>query len=133
MSSRTQLNPYPVIGTVNGQKSGVSGDMSSSITSVVTIIQKLSLVSYAINWSGATGTGTISVQVSNDYELNSSGGVANAGTWNTLPLSAPTPVSGASGQGFIDLDASAGYALRLIYTPSGSTGLMTTTVCGKVS
>ena len=133
MSSRTQLNPSPVVGKVNGEDSGVSGDMSTTITSKPTIIQKLSLVSYAFTWTVATGTGVVSIQVSNDYELGPAGNVLNPGTWNTLPLSAPTNVTGASGMGFIDLDANAGYAMRAVYTPAGSTGQMTATVCGKVA
>lgn len=133
MSSRTQLNPYPVIGIVNGQNSNVSGDMSSTITSAVTIIQKLSLVSYSINWSGATGSGVVTVQVSNDYELGPAGTVLNSGTWNTLPMSATGAVTGASGTGFADIDTLGGYAVRLVFTPSASTGKMTATVTGKVS
>jgi hypothetical protein len=133
MSSRPQLNPSPVIGKVDGMDSGISGDMSTTITSKVTIIQKLSMVSYAFTWTGATGSGVVTIQVSNDYELNAQGGVENAGTWNTLPMSAAGTVTGASGVGFADVDQNAGYALRAIYTPSGSTGQMTCTVCGKVT
>jgi hypothetical protein len=133
MSSRTQLSPSPVIGIVDGENSGVSGDMSMTIISKVTIIQKLSMVSYSFTWTGATGSGVVTIQVSNDYELNAAGGVENPGTWNTLPMSAPGAVTGSSGVGFADVDQNAGYALRAVYTPSGSTGQMTATVCGKVT
>lgn len=124
MSSRTQLNPYPVI---------TNGSMATSLTSSVTIIQKLSLVSYGISWSASTPVGVIGVQVSNDYSLNPDGTVHNAGTWNDLPLSSTPSVSGNTGVGFIDIDAQAGYALRLVYTRTSGTGTMQATVAGKVS
>jgi hypothetical protein len=133
MSSRTQQGPFPVIGSFQGKNSNVSGNMAGTIISLPTIIQKESLVSYSITWTGATGSGTVTVQVSNDYALNASGGVANAGTWNTLPMSATGAVTGASGNGFADIDTLGGYATRLVYTPSGSTGTMTAVVVAKVS
>lgn len=124
MSSRTQLNPYSVI---------TNGSMAGNITSSVTITQKLSLVSYAVSWTGTAPVGAMSVQVSNDYSLYPNGLVNNAGTWNTLPLSASTAVSGGTGNGFIDIDANAGYALRLVYTRTSGTGTMNATVTGKVA
>lgn len=125
MSSRTQLNPHLVI---------TNGDMSqASIISEVTIIQKLSLASYGVSWAGTSPVGVITVEVSNDYSLNSSGTVSNAGTWNQLPLSGTAAVSGNTGNGFIDIDAQAGYALRLVYTKTSGTGSLQATVVGKVS
>jgi hypothetical protein len=107
--------------------------MASSITSKVTIIQKLSLVSYAISWTGTSPVGSMSVQVSNDYTQNEAGVVLNAGTWNTLPLGGTYGVSGNTGNGFIDIDANAGYALRLVYTASSGSGTMQAIVTGKVA
>lgn len=124
MSSRPQFNPYPVI---------VNGSMAGSITSAVTIIQKLSLVSYSIEWTGTSPVGEMSVEVSNDYSQNADGTVKDAGTWNALPLSAATSVSGNSDNGFIDIDGSAGYALRLVYTRTSGTGTMNAVVSAKVA
>lgn len=125
MSSRTQLNPHPVI---------TNGDMSrATITSEVTIIQKLSLASYGVSWAGSSPVGTITVEVSNDYALNPDGSVKTAGTWNQLPLSATAAVTGNTGNGFIDIDAQAGYALRLVYTKASGTGSLQATVVGKVA
>jgi len=107
--------------------------MSGDLVSDVTIIINLSLVSYAVTWAGSAPVGSVSVQVSNDYAQNADGSVRNAGTWNTLPLSAPTDISGNSGVGFIDIDANAGYALRLIYTAVSGTGTLNATVVGKVA
>lgn len=125
MSSRTQLGPHLVI---------TNGDMSqASIISEVTIIQKLSLASYGVSWAGSSPVGVITVEVSNDYSLNPDGSENNAGTWNALPLSGTAAVSGNTGNGFIDIDAQAGYALRLVYTRTSGTGSLQATVVGKVS
>jgi hypothetical protein len=124
MSSRPQFTPYPVIS---------SGSMGASIVSAVTIIQKLSMLSYSLSWTGTSPVGVISVEVSNDYSQNGDGTVNNAGTWNTLPLSDPCAVSGNTGTGFIDIDAQAGYALRLRYTRTSGTGTLSATAAGKVA
>ena len=124
MSSRPQIAPFPVI---------LNGAMSGSITSTVTVIQKLSLISYSISWSGSTPVGTMSVEVSNDYEQNSDGSVRVAGTWNTLPLDAATAVSGNTGNGFIDIDLQGGYALRLVYTRTSGTATMQAVMSAKVA
>lgn len=125
MSSRPILSPFSVI---------TNGDMSqATIISKVTVIQNLSMVSYDISWSGATPVGVLSVQVSNTYTQNADGSVANAGNWTTLTLSATTAVSGNTGNGFIDVDASAGYAIRLVYTKTSGTGSLQATVNGKVA
>ena len=124
MSSRPQFSPYSVI---------TDADMSANITSQVTIIQKLSMISYSITWLGTAPIGAISVEVSNDYSQNADGSVKNAGTWNALPLSTTTNVSGNSGNGFIDIDASAGYALRVVYTRTSGVGIMNCIVSAKVA
>ncbi len=108
-----------------------AGDMSGDIVSLVTVIDQLVMVSYSITWAGSSPVGTISVQVSNDYSENPAGGLRNPGAWVTLPLSAPTPVSGNSDAGFIDIDAQAGYALRLLYTATSGTGQLNVVVMGK--
>lgn len=124
MASRPILPPFLVI---------TNGNMSSNITSISTIIQNLSMLSYAVTWSGTTPVGTVSVQASNDYSQNSDGSISNPGTWNTLPLSSTTTVSGNTGNGFIDIDAQAGYALRFVYTAGSGTGSMNVTASGKVA
>lgn len=124
MSSRPQFNPYPVI---------ADGDMSGNLTSQVTIIQKLSLVSYSVSWLGTSPVGVVTVEVSNDYTQNADGSVRNPGTWSALPLSAAGTVSGNADGGFIDIDAQAGYALRLVYTRTSGTGTMQAIVAGKVA
>lgn len=130
MSSRPQFNPYPVI---------VNGSMTSDITSLPTIIQKLSQLSYDVSWTGTSPVGTISVQVSNTYTQNADGTVRNAGNWTSLPLKGTTVVAGSipiasnSGNGFIDIDEIGSFAIRFIYTATSGTGTMNVTIAGKTS
>lgn len=124
-SSRPIFAPYPVI---------TNGDMSqATIISKVTVIQNLSMASYDISWTGTAPVGTLTVQVSNTFTQNADGSVRTAGNWTTLTLSTPTTVSGATGNGFIDIDANAGYAIRLVYTRTSGTGVLNATINGKVS
>lgn len=124
MASRPIAAPYSVI---------TNGSMAGNLTSLVSIIQNLSLMSYSVTWSGATPIGAVTVQVSNDYTQNGDGTVANAGTWNTLPLSATGTVSGNTGTGFIDITENAGYALRLVYTAASGTGVLNAIFTSKVA
>lgn len=113
--------------------------MVSNITSTPTILGSLTGVAYGLSWSGTSPVGTVSVQVSNDFSLNPDGTVANAGTWNTLTLSVngqpatTIAVTGNTGNGFIDVDPTAAYAVRIVYTAGSGTGSLTVTVNGKVS
>lgn len=124
MSSRPIASPFPVI---------TNGNMSGSITSAVTVIQNLSMISYDISWAGTAPVGTMSVQVSNTYSQNADGTVRNAGNWTTLTISAATVVSGNSGSGAIDIDATAFYAIRLVYNFTSGTGVMQAVLNGKVA
>lgn len=124
MSSRPQFNPFPVI---------TNGSMAGNIISAVTIVQKLSMISYDISWVGTAPVGAMSVQVSNSYSQNADGTVRNAGSWTTLVLSAPAPVSGNTGNGFIDVDATGAFAIRLVYTRTSGTGVMNAIINAKVA
>lgn len=123
MSSRPLTKPHKVI---------TNGNMSAPITSEVTVTTNLSMLSYAFSWVGTAPIGVIDVQVSNDFAQNVDGTVRVAGTWNSLPLSSTPNVTNNSDTGFIDIDAMAGYALRVVYTPASGTGLLQCTVAGKV-
>lgn len=142
MSTRPQISPYLVIPNADASPAN-TGSMGASITGAPTIIQKLSMISYAVAWTGTTPVGTLSVQVSNDFALNANGSVKTAGTWNSIPLDVDVagtitvattiPVSGNSGNGFIDIDEQAGYAIRLVYTRTSGTGTLSATLNAKVS
>lgn len=131
MSFRPELKPFPVI---------TSGNMAGSITGSVTIIQKISMLSYGFSWSGTSPVGTLSVQVSNDYSLDAQGNVSNSGSdWTTLVLNvagtsaSSISVSGNTGTAFIDIDTCGAYAIRPVYTRTSGTGTLQGTINGKVS
>jgi hypothetical protein len=107
--------------------------MSSTVTSAVTIIQKLSMVSYDVSWTGTSPVGNIYVQVSNTYSQNADGTVRNPGNWTNVALSANPTISTNSGNGFIDIDAIGAYAMRLVYEPVSGTGSLNVTINGKVA
>lgn len=129
MSTRTNLRPQIVID---------AGDMSGSLISAPTILQSLTMGSYAFKWAGTTPVGTISLQISDDYSLEPNGQVNNPGTWNTAPVSVGgttvtvIPVSGNTGNGYIEILGTGGYAVRVIYTAMSGTGSLTAEVNGKV-
>lgn len=91
------------------------------------------MISYDISWDGSSPVGDMSIQVSNSYSTNADGSVRNPGNWTTVPLTALAPVSGNTGNGFIDIDASGAYAIRLVYTRTSGTGTMQAIISAKVS
>ena len=123
MSSRPQFDPFPVI---------TDGDMSTTLISLPTVINKLSMFSYDISWTGAP-VGDFSVEVSNTYKQNADGTVRTVGNWTPLPLSGMPTATGTSGTGFIDIEAIGAYAMRLVFTPTSGSGTMNAVASGKVS
>lgn len=133
MSTRPELTPFSVI---------TSGNMTLTLTSTVVIIQKISMIAFAFSWSGSSPLGTIAIQASNDYSITPGGAVKNAGTWNALTVQlsgssvSSIPVSGNTGNGLVDIDLCAAYAIRAVYTPDISTpgtGTLQCVVNGKVT
>lgn len=139
MSTRSSLRPQPVIGIVNSVNSGVSGAMTGNITSAPTILQSLTNGLYTYSWAGTSPVGTVSVQISNDYSLATSGEVANAGTWTTIfftlngsTVVSSAPVTGNTGTGAIEFSTGA-YAIRTVYTFASGTGTLQAVIVGKVA
>lgn len=131
MSIRPEIKPYSVI---------TNGNMAGSLTSSVTIIQKISMLSYGYSWSGSSPVGTVSVQVSNDYSIDAQGRVSNTGTWSTIAFRDSTgaavtslPVTGATGSTFIDVTQTGAYAVRTLYTFTSGTGTLQAVINGKVA
>lgn len=129
MSFRPELKPYRVL---------TSSVMSASRNGDATVIQKLSVISYQFIWTG-TPTGTVGIQVSNDYSLDATGTVSNTGTWSTYwfmksdgTFVTSLSTGGAAGNAYIELPALGSYAVRPIYTFSSGTGTLNIYVCGKV-
>jgi len=107
--------------------------MAGNIISAVTVVSQLTMISYDITWAGTTPVGVMSVELSNSYSLNVDGSVRNAGDWTTLTLSSTPSVSGNTGHGFIDIDATGAYAMRLVYTRTSGTGVMNAVINAKVA
>lgn len=130
MSTRTTLRPYS-LPTIN---------MASTTASSATIMQSLSMLSYAISWTGTTPVGTLALQFSDDYSVSPNGEtVIKAGTWNTAPMDiagafvTSASVSGNTGNGIIDVTTTGHYAVRLLYTAGSGTGTLSIIVSGKVA
>ena len=129
------MSDRPLIAPNNNVPLIKAGDMSGNITSPATIIQRLPGISYSLVWTG-TPTGTFAVQVSNDYQLSSTGAVINAGNWTSLPTTSfsgtyPVPAGSAS-NGFLDVVGTEAYAVRIVYTASSGSGSLTVIPCAKV-
>lgn len=109
--------------------------MSADITSEVTIIQKLSMISYSVEWTGTAPVGNLYIQVSNDYSLFPDGEVNNPGTWNNVPVTVTgaIPISGNADNGFIDITEISAYAMRLFYDATSGIGTMNAVATGKVA
>lgn len=112
---------------------------ATSTASSVTVLQGLSMINYALSWSGTSPVGTIALEFSNDFALNAEGAVANSGTWNIAPIdvsgaiAVSAAISGNTGNGMIDVTLAGAYAARLLYTKGSGTGSLTIIVTGKVS
>jgi hypothetical protein len=115
----------------NGPISVVTNaDMTSTVTSLPTNLQQLDGVSYDISWTGSP-VGTFSVQISNTYQQNPDGSVANAGDWNNIVLSTTPTASGSPGSAFINAALLRGLWVRLQYTPSSSDGILNAVMYAK--
>ncbi len=130
MSIRPELRPFNVI---------TSGNMAGNLTSLVTIIQKLSMLSYSYSWAGTDPVGTVAVQVSNDYSIDAQGNVVNSGTWTPIffldsagAIVSSFAVTGATGNGQVDIQTGA-YAIRTVYTATSGTGSLQAVINGKVA
>lgn len=130
MAFRPQISPMQVI---------TNGAMTGNITSLVTLVPKISMFSYSYSWTGSSPVGAVSVQFSNDYSIDSKGAVLNAGTWNTISFASSgsivtsIAVSGNSGNGLIDIFQTGCYATRTIFTYTSGSGTLQAFINGKVS
>jgi hypothetical protein len=117
----------------------VSGNnsMGGSLNSLATLKPSMSLINYSISWTGTSPVGTITVESSNDYEVDFAGAVRNAGSWNTLPFTnsagaivTSVAVSGNTGKGMININGIGANAIRLVYTRTSGTGTLSSFING---
>ncbi len=136
MSTRTALRPQVVIPSAQGSPAS-TGSMGAGITSAPTLLQSMTMINYAVSWTGTSPVGTLAVEASDDCTVDATGGVSG-GTWNVLPLElagayvTSIPVTGNTGNGMIDIDGLGAYAVRLVYARVSGTGTLSATVVGKV-
>jgi hypothetical protein len=132
MSSRPIIKQHSVI---------TDGDMSADITSQATLLPLLTIGCYTYSWSGNTPVGTLSVEISNDYNPNASpdGGKVNTGTWTAIYFTLngsstvnSAPVSGNTGTGVIEFSTGAA-AIRTKYTFTSGTGTLQSVINCKVA
>lgn len=132
MSSRPMIKQHPVI---------VDGDMSGNLTSTPTLLPLLTVGCYTYSWAGTSPIGTLSVEISNDYNPNPSpnGGHSNAGTWTAIyfTLNGSTvvnsaPLSGNTGTGVIEWSTGAA-AIRTKFTFTSGVGTLQSVINCKVA
>lgn len=103
-----------------------SVSMAASATGTPVVIQDMDNIGVQAVWTGSNPIGTLSVQVSADYNHN----LQDAGTWVTLPVSMSP--GGTPGNGYFDLTGLSAPNLRAVYTTSaGSSGALSVVIVGK--
>jgi len=124
MSSYRVLGPTPIVPT---------GAMASTNTihSQVFDMRSLEGGAFAPAWSN-NPSGTFIVEVSLDYMPNPNGGTPlNAGTWNNLGASVSGNPAGSSGSTYIPVYAACTAFIRLTYTNSSGSGVLSGSFIGK--
>lgn len=93
--------------------------LASDFISPATVVKNLDNCSYQINVSTTDSTGTFSVEVSNDYQVNEVGNstVINPGHWAVITLAGGSPTVAAEDDTIvINLNQLPFYAIRLVYS-----------------
>lgn len=106
-------------------------------TSLITNVNRISLVSYTINWENGV-TGTITVEASNDYTEPStiSENPLNPGNWVTIPLTVPVAPAGTANSALITIPQACPAWVRIRFTDTSggtNTGKLTAYISGKVA
>lgn len=128
--------PQIIIPSPSGNPAN-GNSLAGNITSQPTIVQSMYAMSFGLVWTGTSPVGAVSVEGSNDFQLNAAGGVETAGNWTTLVLNyngaavSSVPITGNSGHGLIDIVSTGIYAVRLVYTRTSGTGSMIVTLNAK--
>ena len=131
MATRPQFGPKLLISATS---------MGASINGSAVICEALSMISMQFIWSaGATPVGTAKIQVSNDFSIDSSGAILNAGTWSDVNIlyngtsSASVAISGNTGSVMLDVLQTGVYAIRPVFTRTSGTGTLSVMCNAKVA
>lgn len=90
-----------------------NGDMSGSLTSVISDCEQLDRIAYTGQWAGTGVSGSITVYKSDDKVL-----------WSELPLNAALTLSGTSGDFVLECTEVNFKYIKLVYTFAGGTGVL---------
>lgn len=106
--------------------------MASSVNGTPTLIQFMDNVGYQFSWTGSDPLGTITIQVSADYDPR----FPSAATWTTLQTSPGTNLTvtpgGSAGNAYVDLNQLSAPAVRPVYTTAtSSSGALTAKLTAK--
>ena len=107
-----------------------NGSMAGNLTSAVTNTLLLDNIGYQVDISG-TATGTITIQVSIDYDQDNQGNVLNAGHWINLTSASQAITSGSPTDTYFDILPTSAPWIRLVYTSTSGTGTMNAFITGK--
>ncbi len=105
---------------------------TSSINGTPINIQYLDDIGVQFSWTGSNPAGTITLQVSNDYNKHT-----QVGTWSTVQTTPGTNYSvslgGTPGNTFADFDLTGAVWLRPVFTTTGgSVGTITCVTSAKM-
>lgn len=104
--------------------------MTTSKTSTPVEIKLQDNVGIQLHWTG-TPVGTFDFQVSSDYAKDIYGNVTNAGHWVSLGVNPAITASGAGDDAYVDLNQLSAQYIRVVYTPSSSTGTLSGVLVAK--
>lgn len=116
MGRKNVITPYKMLDAV---------DMSTSHTSPkITNIEFQDNLGFHVTWSGASGSGTLVVEVSNDA-------AETPINWTALDFGSPITISGAADSHLININQCPYAKMRVRYTPGTATGSLTVIITGK--
>lgn len=121
MARKNTIPAFPMFGA-----SGV--DMSvASTTSAITNVENTDNIGIVLNWSGSSPVGTMTVDCSNDYDVQSPA----AAHWVSLDFGSAISVSGNTGSSIININQLPYTWLRAVYTKGSGTGTLTAKLSSK--
>ena len=127
MSARKNILPTYTDPLVTSQS------MAASFNGTPININFMDNIGYQLAWTGANPTGTITFQVSIDYNSN----FPTQATWTTVQLTPGNNLSispgGAASNAYVDLNQLSAPWIRVVYTTAGgSVGNLTAKIAAKM-
>jgi len=119
--AKTNLVNFPMFGASGADLS------QSTVTSTVTDVRYEDNLGILVSWTGSSPSGSLQIQVSNDYNALT----GSAGTWIALSFGSALSISGNSGSFDVSI-AQLPYAyIRAVYTKVSGSGTLFANLTGK--